>query len=287
MQCPNCGHEPISRLLSTPCPACGNTWWDTEDYVRHLAGPMADISSALDIGCGYKGVIAQAYWEERGISRGYACDRHVIKPLPPLWEPLLMDAEDLLQRLGPGGVDFTTSCGTLEHIDYAKALRVLRVLEQVTRRGIFITCSAALREVDYKVKREAATNYPGGPNPYHYYRSFWDGPTLEALGYHVDVDRMRSGITFTEEVTAWCLSPASMGPWQPRYERAIESLCSRRCAVDGCSEEPVVWDVEADPAPACFCFHHCREKFRAPTGEQQTPYLQDPRLMDLPVPPWR
>lgn len=168
MQCPKCSYEPRGRFLSTPCPECNHVWFDTSEYVQMLAGQLPTKPSVvLDVGCGQKGVIAQHYWQDSGITKGYACDRHTIKSLPPIWEPLLMDAEGLLERLGPKSIDFSTHCGLLEHIDYKKALRILHVFEQITKDCIFFTMSAILREVDYKVKMDG--------NPFHYYKSWWVG----------------------------------------------------------------------------------------------------------------
>jgi hypothetical protein len=234
MKCPKCDYEPRDILFSSPCPQCGHVFWDTSEYVHLLAGELPEPPKVvMDIGCGQKGIIAQNYWETHGIEKGYACDRHTIKDLPPIWEHLLMDAEGLLDKLGPKSVDFVTHCGLLEHIDYPKALRILHVLEQITRKCIFFTCSAMLREVDYKVKLDG--------NPYHYYKSFWDGRTMELLGYHVDRERMGAKITFTEEVTGWVYPDEITEPWEEREAKAIDNLCSRRCRDS--NMEPVLWDV--------------------------------------------
>lgn len=190
----------------------------------------------MDIGCGNKGVIAEAYWKEVGIEKGYAVDRHVLKELPDPWERLLMDAEDLLTKLGPKSVDFITHCGLLEHIAYPKALKVLGVLEELCRGTIFFTTSAILREVDYKVKADG--------NPFHYYKSFWCGPAYEALGYTVDRRRMVEGITFREEVIGWVHVKDLTKSWATRAAMAMEVLMERSCTECDC--EPVFWDVLTD-----------------------------------------
>ena len=100
MRCPSCKYEPRDRLLHQPCPECGHVWWDTENYVFELSKGL-DVKTVLDIGCGKKGIIGQHHWENVvGIERGYACDIHVVKDLPSLWTPLVMDAVGLVDRLG-------------------------------------------------------------------------------------------------------------------------------------------------------------------------------------------
>ena len=196
MKCPNCSYEPINSLLLSPCPNknCSFNWIDTEEYVEMLAENL-EIETVPDIGCGNKGVIAQNYWENRKIKRGYACDRHIIKSLPDLWTPLLMDAKDLHNLFEHEKIDFVTHCGLLEHIDYESAFDVLECIEKITKQKCFFTFSAFLRDVDYKVKIDG--------NPYHYYKSWWDVKTIECLGYHVDWDRMSQKLTFEQEVTGW------------------------------------------------------------------------------------
>lgn len=188
----------------------------------------------MDIGCGNKGVIAHDLWDEIGVGKGYAVDRHAVKHIPPPWERLVMDAEDLLEKLGPKSVDFITHCGLLEHIDYDKALRVLGVLERVCRGTIFFTASAILREVDWKVKQDG--------NPFHYYKSFWCGPAFDALGYTVDRDRMVLRHTFHEETVGWVDVATLDTPFEQRAKEAASVLENRRCA--HCDCEPLFWDVK-------------------------------------------
>ena len=236
MNCPSCGFEERDRLMSSPCPKCTHEWWDTEEYTRMLAGRLSEWPRVvMDIGCGNKGVIAHSFWGEVRIEKGYAVDRHVVKELPPPWERLVMDAEDLLEELGPKSVDFITHCGLLEHVAYDKALRILHVLEQLCRGTIFFTSSAILREVDWKVRQDG--------NPFHYYKSFWCGPAYEALGYTVDRERMAQRITFHEEVVGWVDVPSLAAPFEPRAAAAAEVLKNRRCAQCDC--EPMFWDVRS------------------------------------------
>lgn len=285
MRCPKCGQEPRHRLLSSPCPNkdCGFIWWDTEDYIRHLSKNLV-IETVLDIGVGQKGILAQEYWQgDRNIPRGYACDIFTIKTLPASpWIPLLMDAENLVDKLGPKSIDMVTHAGCLEHVEYAKAFRILRVVEQLAKKMVFFTCSAVCRDVTYKVEHDG--------NPYHYYRSFWDGDIFEALGYTVDRIRMCKGETFLEEVTCW-YDPTSLGPWKPRAQRAIDLLTNRHCFVDGCRCEPVWWDPRLDNRRGgSLCFKHAEER-NAKQSHGAAPikrWYDDPeKLKQFPVPPWR
>lgn len=250
-----------------------------------LCDPIPDIKTVLDIGCGMKGMIAQYYWEhDRNIQRGYACDIHVLKPMPSRWVPLLMDAEGLLDKLGPKSVDVVTSCGTMEHLPYPKALRVLHVIEQVAKKKVFMTMSAVCREVMKKCLADG--------NPFHQYRSFYDGDVLEALGYTVDRERMIKRETFLEEVTAW-YDPADLGPWKPREARAIQLLTDRRCCGDeDCNCEPVWWDPRAnDGKGGSFCFRHAEERnvtYGLEAAEPIKRWYDDPsKLKEFPWPPWR
>lgn len=194
-----------------------------------------------------------------------------------------MDAEGLVERLGPKSIDVVTHCGFLEHVEYAKALRVLHVIEQIAKKKVFSTCSCVCREVEYKSKRDG--------NKFHRYRSFWDADVLEALGYTVDRERMIKRETFLEEVTAW-YDPADLGPWKPREERAIQLLTDRRCCVDDCGCEVVWWDPRVnDNKGGSFCFRHA-EDYRVSFGmEAHAPikrWYDDPsKLAKFPVPPWR
>jgi hypothetical protein len=285
MRCPrkDCGYEPRDRLLHKPCPKCGHIWVDTESYCNILFDPIPDIKTVLDIGCGMKGIIGQYYWEHvRHIQRGYAVDIHVLKEMPALWVPLLMDAERLVDRLGPKSIDAVTHCGMLEHVDYAKAFRILYVVEQLAKKLVFFTCSAVCREVDYKVKRDG--------NPFHYYKSFWDGDVFEALGYTVDRERMCNGQTFLEEVTCW-FDPSALGPWKPREARAIQLITDRRCLVEGCDREPICWNARSlDNKGASWCFKHAEEEAskRSHAGAPIKRWYDDPeKLKMFPIPPWR
>lgn len=253
---------------------------DTYQYVCMLADPL-EVESALDIGCGDKGVIAQHYWENvRHIKRGYACDRFVLKPLPAIWTPLLNDAADL-PSLVPDGVDVVTHCGMLEHVPYEHAFKVLHAVEQVARKLCFFTCSTELRQVDYKVKRDG--------NPYHYYRAWWDAKTFELLGYFVDRQRMAAGQTFRLEATGWFYPHDLAEPWETREARAKEHIASRRCCVPGCNAEPFAWDVRE--GNNCYCIVHYIENDPVRgKGHDIVWWLDQPNAAELLidcVPQWR
>jgi hypothetical protein len=278
VKCPGCAFEPTDALLTAPCPSCGKAWMDTADYVAALSRNL-DVRTVLDIGCGLKGIIGQHHWEhDQPIKRGYACDRHILKPMAAPWEPLLMDAEDLPRELSDG-VDFVTHCGMLEHVDYAKAFRVLRAVERVARKRVFFTCSAHLREVDYKVRRDG--------NPFHYYRSWWDPRTFELLGYHVDRERMRDGRTFCEEVVGWFDPDAIAEPWDARAARAQRHVTDRRCRVVGCVAEPVCWGAHSD---AFYCLDHLGEMMHPEKAVDVARWSHRADIEDLFAtcrPPWR
>lgn len=270
MNCPKCGHEPRHRLLSSPCPnpECKYVWWDTEDFVRMLAKGL-EVDAVCDIGCGQKGVIAQAYWAERRIKRGYACDRHTLKLLPPPWSLMLCDAEELHER--GVRVDFLTHCGLLEHIDAWKALRILRVIEKITTKRVFFTCSALLREVDYKSKRDG--------NPFHLYKSWWSAEVFEALGYTVDRERMKKRLTFVEEVTGW-FDPPTLPQTEDRWHAAVDVLCRRECQL--CDGVPVFWDATQD-GDMYYCLDHAIERLKE-RGNDEAPLVrwrQHPKLQEV------
>lgn len=258
MRCPECSYEPRDRLLSRPCPECGHEWWDTEDYVRWLAQGL-EVRSALDVGCGRKGVIGLAYWQEIGIERGYACDAWDVLALPPPWVPLVCDARALPERIG--AVGFATHCGLLEHVDYAGALDVVHAIELVSEMRVFVTASAELRDVDYKVRRDG--------NQFHYYKSFWCGPVFEALGYTVDRARMADGRTFNCEVVAWC-EPTALDDWEERRARAVAALLARRCST--CGGEPMQYRVTPEGDDRYACIEHAD----ASAYESGRAALQDP-----------
>jgi hypothetical protein len=251
---------------------------DTYEYTYMLTRNIP-VETVLDVGCGNKGVIAQHYWESvRKIKQGYACDRFKIKSLPPIWTPLVEDAENL-PALIPGGVDVITHCGLLEHIEYEKAFRVLRAMELTAKKLIFFSCSTELREVDYKVKADG--------NPYHYYRSWWDGKTLEALGYHIDRKRMAAKETFHREAMGYLIPSELTTPWEQRLAQAKECIAGRRCCVPGCNAEPLVWTVEE--GDSCYCCVHYVEKYKGDARDVRW-WLDQPKIDELLapcIPPWR
>lgn len=251
---------------------------DTYDYVELLTRRI-DVETVLDAGCGQKGVIAQHLWENvRPIKRGYACDRFTLKELPSLWNRVIEDAEKLPSRVPR--VDVITHCGLLEHLEYEKAFRVLHVLEQLAKKLIFFSCSTTLRQVDYKVNRDG--------NPYHYYRSWWDAKTFEALGYHVDRKRMAAHHTFNREAVGWVFDPGTLtASWAEREAKARQIVAERRCGVEGCDAEPFVWTVEE--GDRCYCCVHYVEKYGKAAQDVQW-WLDQPIeevARQLSVPPWR
>jgi len=210
------------------------TFKDIEDYIKELTWNM-EVESVLDVGTGNKGVVAQHYWENiKKIRRGYACDIWVIKPLPPVWTPLKMNALDLLKVLKPKSVDVVQACGFLEHLSKLDGYRFLRIAETLARKLVFTTSAhwlligegEALRIDRFKGSYKFALDYKehGKPvtyfedltlstpskvvqvqngNPYHRYRSTWSWSEFEELGYEANVKDAFSGKSFTDEVVAW------------------------------------------------------------------------------------
>jgi hypothetical protein len=171
---------------------------DMEHYIRELTANM-HVESVLDVGTGLKGVVAQAYWEnEKHISKGYACDIWAIKPLPPVWVPLKMNALNLLDVLNPKSVDVVQACGFLEHLKKDDGYTFIRIAETLAKKLVFFTaavyCHGPTR--DYKVKVDE--------NPHHYYWSAWDWADFQDLGYETNwYDAHEKKVTFEGEAVAW------------------------------------------------------------------------------------
>lgn len=252
MQCPLCGYEPPpDELFLAPCPECKHVTLDTMQYVRRIASRVNLRGKlVLDVGCGNKGVIGEAYWQEVD-ARIAMCDIHVLKPSPPSYQRILDDAANLLRYFKPGEVGFITHCGFLEHLDYEKALDVLGVFEALSPLGFFATASAIMRDADAKANADG--------NPHHRYRSFWDPATLSALGYLTGASDMAVGCTFAQETPFWDINLRCVptAPWEERRAAAIKSLSERHCWKVGCELEPVVYLPRLH---VCACLlHHNNE----------------------------
>jgi hypothetical protein len=178
---------------------------DMADYIQKICDPLK-VESVIDIGTGNKGPVAQHYWEnKRKIKIGYVCDIWVIKPCPPLWKPLKMNALNLLDVLKPKSVDVVQACGFLEHLTLKEAIKFLfEVAEKLARKCVFLSCATTCHGVkggvgydpDYKIKLEG--------NPYHEYKTIWSDQQLRVWGYETNIDDINSGrFALCGEIEAW------------------------------------------------------------------------------------
>jgi len=178
-------------------PKWESTFKDMEHYIIDLTKNL-EIKTVLDVGTGNKGVVAQHYWENtKKIEKGYACDIWTIKPLPPVWTPLKMNALNLLEVLKPKSIDHVQACGFLEHLTKKEGYRFIEIAETLARKTVFLTAATYNHGLtpDYKVKIDG--------NPYHAYKSNWHWSDFQELGYETNIDDMREGVTFSEEAIAW------------------------------------------------------------------------------------
>jgi len=171
---------------------------DMKDYLIERCDPI-DVESVLDVGCGNKGVIAQHYWQElRRIKRGCALDIFTLKPLPPLWTPIIDDALNLRDHFEPNSVDVISACGFLEHLTPENGVKFLKLAEEVAYKLVYITASTVLRDASKKVERDG--------NPHHAYRSSWSHEKLTELGYTTNIKDFNTGV--------WALSPDEIAAWK-------------------------------------------------------------------------
>ncbi len=179
-------------------------WWDMADYVKREADRY-EVESVLDVGTGPKGVVAMHYWDRvQRIKQGYACDVWTIKELPDHWEPLKMNALDLLDRFKPDSIDVFQAFGFLEHLTREDGLRILEIAETIASKLVIVSAANCLHgwygglpgwDPDYKVKVDG--------NPYHRYNSTWHWRQFEALGYESNLQHAKEKKTFILESIAW------------------------------------------------------------------------------------
>lgn len=173
--------------------------WNSHFYdMDHYVKSIGSAESVIDIGTGKKGVVAQDYYENNiHIKKGYACDVWVLKELPQIWQPLKMNALDLLNVLGPKSVDIVQAFGFLEHLEKSDGFEFLNIAEKIAKKAIIISAASYVHgpTADYKANTDG--------NPYHRYNSVWHWKEFENLGYKSNYEDMRKGLTFSEEVIAW------------------------------------------------------------------------------------
>jgi len=179
-------------------------FWDMADYVAREAGKYK-IESVMDVGTGPKGVVAMHYWDNvQKISKGYACDVWQLKELPSHWEPLKMNALELLDRFSCGDVDVVQAFGFLEHLTREQGLRFLEIAEKIASKLVIVSAANCIHgwygglpgwDPDYKVKADG--------NPYHRYNSTWHWEQFEQLGYESNYDHAKEKKTFILESIGW------------------------------------------------------------------------------------
>jgi len=132
------------------------------------------VESIVDVGTGRNGVVGFHYWDKLP-GRKIAVDIHAIKALPAEWEPMIVDARRLIERLGPKSVDVVQACDFVEHLTKDDSRRMLADFEAVARKAVllftpigFVHSPAEDSESD---------------NPYQRHLCGWTYEELEALGY--------------------------------------------------------------------------------------------------------
>ncbi|MBU0846731.1 class I SAM-dependent methyltransferase [Patescibacteria group bacterium] len=173
--------------------------WDSNFYdMDHYVKLIGHVESVIDVGTGKKGVVAQDYYEnDVHIKKGYACDIWVLKELLPIWQPLKMNALDLLNALGQKSVDIVQAFGFLEHLEKSDGFKFLDIAERIARKAVIISAATFVHGTspDEKALMDG--------NPYHRYNSVWHWKEFENLGYKSNFEDMRKGLTFSEEAIAW------------------------------------------------------------------------------------
>lgn len=132
--------------------------------------------SVIDVGTGRNGVVGLQYWD-RLPGRKVAVDIHAIKALPEGWEPVLLDARDLLEKFGPKSFDVVQACDFIEHLPLEDD--ILTILEQLARKAVLIF--TPLAEQDEIPPSPAVETEPD--NPYQRHLSGYRYEDLEARGY--------------------------------------------------------------------------------------------------------
>ena len=181
---------------------------DMKDYLIELCDPI-NVESVIDIGCGNKGVIAQHYWQDlKRIKRGYAIDIFTLKPLPPLWTPILDDALNLRDHFKSNSVDVISACGFLEHLTPENGVKFLELAEEVAYKLVYLTAATLIRDASTKVARDG--------NIHHHYLSAWSHEKLTELGYTTNIKDFNTGV--------WMLAPNEIAAWKKLdgYERMDE-----------------------------------------------------------------
>ena len=186
----------VMRSLSKP-------WRDMEDYIIMETKDMA-IESVVDVGSGMKGAVGAHYYERiKKIKQGYLVDIWLLKNMAK-WEPLNIDALDLLHHLEPKSVDVVQAFGFMEHLLKEDGYKFIEIAEKIARKFIIFSAATCIHsepneecgdDPDYKVKLDG--------NPYHRYNSSWQWDEFEALGYTSNWEDAKALKSFKTEAIAW------------------------------------------------------------------------------------
>jgi len=180
------------------CEVCGQIYKDMDTYVCQVCDPL-EVEKVLDLGTGLKGVVASHYWlRKKRIKRGWACDIWKIKNMS-FWNPLNMNALDLLDVFEENELDVVQAFGFLEHLKYDEAYRFLEIAEKIASKAVLLSAATSVHGPtrDYKVKRDG--------NPYHYYHSTWDWNDFIDMGWQTSLEDALNGLTMTMDCIAWKL----------------------------------------------------------------------------------
>ena len=134
--------------------------------------------------------------EKKNIKRKYAIDIFDIKPLPPSWKPIIIDARYMDFRFPEKSIDVIQACDFIEHLTKEDGLEWLKNAERIARKAILIFTPIGL------VHSPAADFHP--ENPYEKHLSEWTYEEFEKLGFQTAKDDPQN-IWRKTHIIAWKL----------------------------------------------------------------------------------
>lgn len=162
----------LDRRLGTPT---------TDDHLEALLGD-ADVSLALDIGCGITSLLSRFRPRVKTVgldaftigaaSELGAHDHYISADITDI--PVAKVQEELLRTFGRSKADLVTLFGVIEHFPKSVGFAMLDKIEQLSERYILIDTPNGF--------------VPQGPeygNPYQRHLSGWFSHDFEGHGYHV------------------------------------------------------------------------------------------------------
>lgn len=184
------------------CLTCGAHFKDMEHYIIDQTKDI-DVRTVIDVGCGLKGIVGQAWWDTKHIQQGWGCDIWNLGTMKVGWHGLKMNALDLRMIFEPRSVDIVQAFGFLEHLTRSDGLLFLKIAEEIASKAVIISAATETHGKDelgrpdplYKVKKDG--------NPYHAYRSVWPWKEFAALGYETNEQDALAGISFDNEAIAF------------------------------------------------------------------------------------